>query len=360
MRILYTNFHLAEGGGHTTYIRSLLRNPRHEKFVACPYGSKLFTTLKEEGFSGLEAMDFPSSIFRQAPGIVRSAARLRRFIEEKDIDIVHTNGSPDNRLAFYVSLFCRKKFKVVYTKHNSIPVRGIVSKWRLNNFNDAVILVADAILDLLGLDRDNPKYHVIENGIDIEYWKRSSPPTLPGGKIRLVSNGGTRSIKGWPHLFEALDGLDDEEKSRFSVTLLGRVWSDTEKKYSGPDARFPGFLTETRPWLEDADVGFLLSYREACSFASREMLAMGLPVITSDFPTCTTSYDPGCGWLTKRKDPKSIRRVLREILATPPEKLLEMKLAARRLAESSFSIETMIEKTDKVYDQVMGRGSGSA
>ena len=47
MNILYTNFHREDGGGHTTYILSLLENSIHNTFVACPPTSMLYKTLQE-------------------------------------------------------------------------------------------------------------------------------------------------------------------------------------------------------------------------------------------------------------------------------------------------------------------------
>ena len=42
MKILYTNFHAGDGGGHTTYLASLARalSPRHQVFMAAPAGSR--------------------------------------------------------------------------------------------------------------------------------------------------------------------------------------------------------------------------------------------------------------------------------------------------------------------------------
>ena len=118
MNILYTNFHREDGGGHTTYILSLLENSVHNTFVACPPTSMLYRILQERGYANLIAMEFPGKP-KQMREIVKNALILRRAIMEHDIDIVHTNGSPDNRMALYVSLVTRKKFKVVFTKHNT-------------------------------------------------------------------------------------------------------------------------------------------------------------------------------------------------------------------------------------------------
>lgn len=354
MNILYTNFHREDGGGHTTYILSLLKNSSDNTFVACPPTSMLYKTLQERGYANLVPMEFPGKP-KQMREIIKNALILRRAIVEHDIDIVHTNGSPDNRMALYVSLSTRKKFKVVFTKHNTIRIKNAVSRWRLSKFNAASIFVGD-FLDYLGLDKNNPRFHIIPNCIDLDYWKRESPPDT-GRRLTLISNAGASRHKGWHHLMEAIAGLSEEEKSRLSVVLLARHEPEMAKELAEAGSicefHFPGFLNDVRPELEKADIGFLLSYKEACSFACREMLAMGLPVITSDFMTLVSDIDESCGWVTKMKDAGSVREALRAILSMPPEAITTMKQAARRRAEAHFSLESMVKQTNQVYAAIM-------
>ncbi len=53
MKILYTNFHYGDGGGHTTYIVSLARalHGQHTLHVAAPADSRLLRTVAEEGIA---------------------------------------------------------------------------------------------------------------------------------------------------------------------------------------------------------------------------------------------------------------------------------------------------------------------
>jgi glycosyltransferase involved in cell wall biosynthesis len=355
LNILDTNFHRGDGGGHTTYILALLRHSRHHCFVACPPTSTLYHILHEEGFAGLIPVNFPGKP-KDFKEIAKNIPLLKRAVVEHDIDIVHTNGSPDNRMALYVALLSRKKFKVVFTKHNVIRIKNAVSRLRLARFNDAVIFVGD-FLDYLGLDRNNPRFHVIPNGIDTDHWQRRAPITT-SRHLTLVSTAGASRHKGWQHLMEAIAGLTDEEKTRLTVSMLARHEPEMAKELAEAgsicDFRFPGFLTDVRPELEKADIGFVLSYMESCSYACREMLSMGLPVITSDFSILVNNINEECGWVTKMKDAGSIRQVLRSILAVPPERLTAMKEAARRKAEADFPLRAMIDATDRVYAGITG------
>ena len=218
-----------------------------------------------------------------------------------------------------------------------------------------MIFVGDFI-EYLGLNKRNPRYHVIPNCIDLDYWKRQEPPQT-GRRLTLISNAGASRHKGWQHLMEAIAGLSAEEKARLTVTMLARHEPEMEKELAEAgsicDFRYPGFLSDARPELEKGDIGFVLSYKEACSFACREMLAMGLPVITSDFMILVNNINENCGWVTKAKDAESIRAVLRVILSMTPEELTAMKIAARAKAEADFSLEKMIRDTNAVYAAIM-------
>lgn len=355
MNILYTNFHDGPGGGHTTYILSLLRNSEHQKYVACPPTSRLYRILQAQGYDKLIPMIFAVPL-HELRKLSANTLAFKRVIEKHDIDIVHTNGSPDNRMALYASMLSRKKFKTVYTKHNTLKVKGVISRWRHNNFNAGVIFVAQAAITLAGLQPGNPKYHVVTNGVDVEHWRRTTP-VRSGRELRLISNGGTPLHKGWMNLVEAIATLGPEERKRLSVVLLGR--EDPGQKEIRARARalcnisFPGLLDDARPLLEEADIGFLLSKREASPFSSREMSAMSLPMITSDFPSHVDLVDAKTGWVTAYDNVESIRQVLEEILTMSPEALDRMKLAARAKAENEFSLEKMIAETNAVYAAVM-------
>lgn len=358
MNILYTNFHNSSGGGHTTYILQLLENRKHKTFVACPEGSKLYATLRERNFPGLAAVEFPGGL-KNPRAIIANTLKLAEIIREWNIDIVHTNGSADNRLLLYASWICRKKFKVVFTKHNTYPIKGFFSRLRLTRFNDAVILVGPHVAACAAMG-ENPRFTVVEHGINLDHWKRTDPVREEGEVIHLVSTSGTSAHKGWQHMVDALAGLVPEERKRFRVSVLGKYVSWQEDATPRCDITFPGYQTDTRPWLEDADIGFVLSYHEASSYAAREMMAMSLPVILSDFKGFEPAYDPSCAWLTQIKDAASIQGVLRAILALPKGELTRMKQAARQKAEKDFSLERCIEETNAVYERIMQNAGNRA
>lgn len=353
MNILYTNLHKTDGGGHTTYVLTLTKDTEHTKYVACPESSHLYAKLKARGFERLLGMSFPSKP-KEFFDIIKAVRQLKRIIEEYDIDVVHTNGSQDNRVALYASLFCRKKFKVVFTKHNSYKIKGFVSQWRFNFFNDAAIFVSDSIYKTIGFNKLTPPIHVIENGIDLGYWKKTEGIET-GHQLTLISNTALSLHKGWTYLTDAIHELPDELKKRLKIVVLGPLELEAAQALAKTKCsiEFPGYIADARPLLEKADVGFVLSYAsETISFACREMMSMSLPVIVSDYASLPRNVDADCGWVTKTKDVQSIKEALITICSMTPEELNEMKRNARKKAEAEFSADLMVQKTNAVYPEL--------
>ena len=93
---------------------------------------------------------------------------------------------------------------------------------------------------------------------------------------------------------------------------------------------FVGLLDDVRPFLAALDLGFVLSSRvETISFACREMMAMGLPVVVTDVAGLPENVEDGVdGWIVPACAPAAVSEVLREALREP-EALAVMSEAAR-------------------------------
>ncbi len=321
MNILYTNFHTANGGGHDVYIQTLLKQRTHTVYVACPEHSHLYQSLKRHHVANVLALDFPGKL-TEGLNIVIQLRRLLTIIQTYQIDIVHTNGSADNRLVTYARLFSRRSFKQVFTKHNAFPVRGWVSRWRFIKANHAIIFVSQSIYQSIGFSVPSDKIVVIRNGVDTQYWR----PYLTqhqSERIRLVSIAGTSGYKGWHYLINALKLLPESVRGRFTVTIVG-VLPDMATRlercrgdWLPQQVTFTGFMSEPYSALFNADIGFVLSDAvETISFACREMMSVGLPVIVSDFGGLPENVTPGIdGWVTQVGDETALVALLLEMSA---------------------------------------------
>ena len=101
------------------------------------------------------------------------------------------------------------------------------------------------------------------------------------------------------------------------------------------------------------DISFVLSYEvETISFACREMMSMGKPVIVSDYAglveNITHRKD---GWIIPRQDLQALKTCLMEIMHNL-NKLEDMSVQARNKAVNEFSHNKFVAETLKVYESV--------
>lgn len=370
MKILYTNFHPRNGGGHVTYVMNLARAlaAGHSLTIATPATSRLYRyaqAIPDVTVEGLRFTTRPSSWFTER-------AALRRLISQGDFDIVHVNGSADHKQTMLALPGLRRPPKVVFTKHNDHPLNTIGHRLRARFATDHVIAVSDYVRGLL---QQSPyralPIATIRHGIDTDYFAPPSPAGTDAlramffgpqwqGKLLLGSAGGTDYDKGWLDLVQAVGSLTPSLRERVMVLVAGDLPS-AEKlacvRQAGMEGQvvFPGLLDDVRSALAACHAGFVLSYREALSYACREMMAIGLPTLVSDaggLPENVT--DIADGWIVPARNVPAIAQVLRFMLDRP-EQIQSMGLRARDTAVREFGLAACADATLDVYRQALTR-----
>ena len=286
-----------------------------------------------------------------------------------EFDIVHVNGSADHRLVLAALRGLPRRPKVVLTKHNSKPMTGLGHWWRARQ-TDQVIAVCDYTLhDLQGSSYRRCRLDTVHNGIDIAHytpWPAEAAAAERrellgnGATLLLGSNAGTASYKGWMDLVEALALLPAELRGHVHVMMAGKppVASQLQRIAAlgvVGQVHFTGLLTDVRPAIAAIDVGFVLSHDvETISFACREMMAMGKPVLLTDYAGLPENIEAGReGWLVPVKDPAAVAAAVQRILESH-ELLPAMGAAARTRAEAEFGLERFVERTEAVYLRLVG------
>lgn len=365
MKILLTNFHDGDGGGHTTYLASLARGlaPRHRVCIAAPPGSRLLREAGELAGVAALAQPFPNGL-RRLGAIHRARKALAAHLRAHAYDLIHVNGSADHRLVLAALRGLSEKPRLVLTKHNSKPMQGIGHWWRAR-CTDQVIAVSDHTRRALAdTAYARCRLATVHNGIDTDYYA-----PWPAGQARaerdvrfpdspplvLGSNAGTADYKGWMDLVEALALLPPEQRSHVRVLLAGRPPSPASLARIDTlglrdQVCFAGLLDDVRPMIAAIDAGFVLSWDvETISFACREMMAMGRPVLVSDYAGLPENIRPGVdGWITPVRDVPAIAAAIQTLLeqrATLPA----MGDAARAHALEEFGIERFVDRTEAVY-----------
>ncbi len=363
MKILYTNFHEGDGGGQTTYISSLckaLKN-KYRVAIAAPKNSKL-QTVSEKFNIKFYPIQFKHKFFKVTSKRQQKNA-LKELIKTEQFDAIHVNGSADHRLVTSAIRGLKNKPKVILTKHNSFPLK-ISSKIRARFNCEKIIAVSQHTTNILtnhGVDSE--KIDKIYNGVNTQHFAPKSKNKknnirkklkIPTDALVLGSVAGTAHYKGWHYLMQALMQMNNQN---IFVVIAGEypsaelieqyvVNNNLEKRVI-----FTGIIDDVAEIIPAFDVGFVLSDRvETISFACREMMSCGIPVITSDFAGLPENIlDKHDGWITPAGDSNKLSHLIQEIHELPKKTLEQMGKNARTKAILSFSEHKFIEQTDNCY-----------
>ncbi|MFA7669591.1 MAG: glycosyltransferase family 4 protein [Burkholderiaceae bacterium] len=364
MKLLITDIHHGNGGGHVTYILSLIEGLKHEYdiTVAAPPTGRLYQRVAQ--MQGVRAV--PGLYTSRLLTLMREVRALRAFLRAEGFDVVHVNGGADHRHVMLATLGMPGRPGIVWTKHNTNQVASIGHRLRARFGTHASIAVCEYVAQILQASayRSHP-IQVVRNGIDVETLslvcaakktacREALFGPLPDDTLVLGSIGGTDYNKGWHLLLEAAGRLPQPLRGRLRFVIAGdppsgQMMKLVEQSGVASQVCFPGLVSDIRAILGACDAGFVLSYREAASYASCETMAMGLPALVSDAGGLPENVRHGVdGWVVPVGDVDAIEAVLRDMLAQP-EKLCQMGHMARARVASAFSIPQFIHDTKAVY-----------
>ncbi|WP_347557267.1 glycosyltransferase family 4 protein [Robbsia sp. KACC 23696] len=370
MNILYTNFHTKNGGGHTSYIIALAKSlaTHHRVVIATPGGSELHDRAPGEAGVTVVPVDFKPRLRYLAS----SLWQLRRMICTGQFDVVHVNGSADHRQVMLATAFMLRRPAIVFTKHNDHRVNSVGNWLRAIFGTHHSIAVSDYVASFM----KGSAYRaltVVKHGVSSqsghhpdlgEQWRPlrearfavSEAVDLP--HIVLGSTAGTGLHKGWMTLALALASLPAHQRAHFSVLLAGELPSDaTLAELAAMNVReqfhFTGHITDKNVVLGCSDVAFVLSHKETLSYACRESMSAGLPVLISSSGGLPENIDDGVeGWIVPSGDAVTVADTLRQMLADPA-RLRRMGEAARTRSIEQFAMQDFVERTQSVYAVAM-------
>lgn len=180
------------------------------------------------------------------------------------------------------------------------------------------------------------------SGVDLSLYPLQE---WPRGPIKVLMIGRLLKEKGIREFAEAA-ALVRAARPDVEFHLLGQ--QETGHTSAISDAEMELWQKEGRlvwhgqqnvlPYLKEASLYVLPSYREGTPRSVLEALAVGRPVITTDVPGCRETIVDGVeGRLVPAKDAKALAQAILESLESP-EKLRQMGAAARARAEAKYDV----------------------
>lgn len=201
---------------------------------------------------------------------------------------------------------------------------------------DDLALFADS-----GLVSPDKQVLINGSGVDLDYFGKAPLDNQPVFLLiaRLLKDKGIIEYmhaakilkKCYPKAIFRLLGPFDSNPSAINKYLI-REWQ------GAGIIEYLGETSDVRPYIKEANIYVLPSYREGTPRTVLEAMAMGRPVITTDAPGCReTVIDGESGFLVPVKDIDALANAMERFILQP-ELIEKMGRRSRELAEEKYDV----------------------
>ncbi len=371
LRILHTNFHKYMVGESKRILANVygLHQCGHYVVLASPPESAVIKQAKEMGLHTFTEVQFNSG-FRPL-SFLKDMLALKRLIEQDKINIVHTHGSKDSWSGALAARLAVGNVRVARTRHNHYPVsRHLFNKWLYRRLTHRLVAISEYIK--AGFTRDNfipeGKISLIYSAVDVAEYN----PLQDGRVFRaeLGISGDEQLVgmvafiiprKGHEYFLAAAIKILQAEKTKVKFVIVGdgndALEAELKQKVqqAGLSRRilFTGFRKDIKSVLAGLDIFVLPTLEEALGLAFVEALAMKKPVVATQVggvPEIVRHHETGL--LVPPRNADSLAEAITSLLH---DKKLAGRLAenGRRLVEAEFSTKALVEKTAKLYQEIL-------
>jgi L-malate glycosyltransferase len=364
-RILLTNFHPQQdgGGGHMRYVRTILDSPLRREFefgVAAPEGSAVWATGRALDAPTF-ACDFPGNL-KEIPQI---------YCEWMP-DLVQMHGSRDQGI---VVLWEKLYGRAVPCVRAHLAVRcipdNLYNRWSYQRMVQGHIYISHSAKNIAwaGGFLKPPNARVIQVGVDVDFWKPMPKDPAALATFGLAptefvfgSHAGMGRHKRTDLFLKAAALQRGRGERPFKILLRGKEHEVRESRRLAAELGLDNLLyanhePDPRGYLSLIDVGFVLSESiEAISYAARELMAMGKPLISSNYAGLVENVDDGLnGRLVECGDVEGVAEAIGWFLRLDAAGLTRLGQNARLKAEQVFCVERQIQGLLQYYRDVLGR-----
>ncbi len=365
MNILHITTHL-NFGGISSYIKWLgygLNKRGHKVWVASS-GGKLVQNFENNRISHIKININTKCEFN--PKLVIALIKLLKIIKENHIQIIHSHTRCAQMLSFWIYKLTGLPF--ITTCHGFHKLR--ISRKLLPCWGEKVIAISTAVKEYLVNQMKVPptKIQLIHNGIDLEYFQDRNLNLLQQeAKKKYNINGrviGTicrlSSVKATEDLIVAASRLRNDF-SDIKVLIIGegkqllKLKELVDKLELREMIVFGGALEDVRIPLSIMDVFILTSTQEGLGLSLMEAMACGVPSVACNIGGVNNLVKQDLsGLLISPNSPDQIVLSVGKILND--SKFREFIVnEAKKIIKEKFDLEIMVEKVEKVYNQVINK-----
>ncbi len=380
IRVLQLITSLAGGAGwHVYQLARHLDRSRFDVSIAFGRGYPLDDRV--------EAEEIPHHVIRWTRRLnpvatVRGGWDAYRLLKRERFDIVHVHCSLAGVVGRFAATLCRVP-SVLFSVH------AFASRDYQPRLTQRVFLAAERAMDrhtdaycvftgVIGGQvvakgiSTTEKIVVIPHGMDI-------PPApsaenrrfarerlgLEDGELAVGTSGRLEKQKGIVHQIRAFRTVADRNQ-RAQLLILGdgplRQSLENESRRLGLEnvVRFLGWRNDLPEILSGLDVFCLSSLWETFGYSTLEAMAMALPIVATNVDS-TPEVIGGerCGLLVEPANPEALAEGILSMLEDP-ERRHAMAAAARRRAETEFTLDRMIARYEDLYTDLAGAGGAGS
>lgn len=296
----------------------------------------------------------------------RGWIRFRRWLKRETPDLVHGHLPHAAWLARWSRLAVPVRAVVDTLHSSSTGSLGRRLGYRYSDWlPDQVTAVSHAVCDAHLTARMAARITVLPNGVDVGVWRPDLAARASlrrefqiGDEFLWLAAGRLEPVKDYPTLLRAMEEVP--EPSRLVIAGGGPLENELKRlsKQLGLEhrVRFLGFEPDVRRWMQAAD-GFVLSSRwEGLPMGLLEAAACALPPVATDVPgTREVIADGQSGWLIPAGDAIALSTAMTRMMRTPLEERRAMGERARQLTIERFSLETVLNQWDDLYNELLQR-----
>lgn len=316
------------------------------------------------------AMQLPRIIKLMAKGLrhVQGLFRLHRALRRLKPDVIHFQWLPLPLIdALFVPLM-RRLAPVVLTVHDSNPYNGAGPLFlRLGN------MLAVRSCDRWIVHNEISEQHLLARGLPADRIDRVmhgllGPVADPSpnktvrddGYLHVLQFGKLKDYKGADVLLKALGSLNEEQRARCRVAIVGRPYLDTAPLFRLVEQHHLQTCVELRfDFVSDADMAALFDRADFLVFPYRGIdtsgvlmaaIARGIPVVASDIGCFAEMLVDGEeGRLVQPDDPEALAGALIDLIEDPV-KVQAMRSRMVALRDRIPSWARIAETTAQVYE----------
>ena len=291
----------------------------------------------------------------------RDFGKLRRFLRDKQTDVMHVHWSTDVIVPGFAALSERIPVRIM-SRHMPYPFKtrfGAMLYSRL--LYTCLVPVSHSVRETLlrcGVRPD--RIEVVHHGTDVEAFARTTIPVqearrqigLPENCIAVGIAGRISPEKGHAVLLEAARLIGDRYPIR--IVIIGNGPEEAKIKEQaealGSQVIFTGFRDDIHNALSAMDIVVVPStWDEPCSAVVQQGMALGKPVIgTQTGGTPEMVLDGETGLLVPPSDASALAEAVSR-LAGDAFLRKRMGAAGRERVEDFFSLRVMTDKIEALY-----------